>query len=594
MWIFYFLMKNAPLIRIAGYSGFILVLIYLFYFLKKVDVSLIYYWQQSVPLSFGESIRFPGGLSDLLGDWFLELLTFPFWGSVAVALLVLTVFLSLHVIFRQEKTNPAYFALMLAALIPFILLFTHYRFPAGLILSFVTGLLLAAIQSLYAPRKLLSRSILSFITGMIVYLVSGVAGLIVLFLVILIQSKKSRDLISALPPLIIPLLYMPFDLSNTIKSAYLGSFLISEFNVLSPVFYFTLGTPLLLFATFTALNHLFSKFPIKRPLLLSGISITLVIVMLALSSNASFNEREKDAYTIVRAGLQKDVETVIELTGRLAKISNLEQFEFNRALYRSDQFLEKLFQYPQPWGEKGLFLEGDISCPVAIHISDFNLELGFANETRHWATEAQMGFMRHPIVLKNLVISYLAMGKTDAALKYLNVLSGSRLYREWCDQIQNIIETDKVLEDPRIQAFLANNPEVNFFCSSSDPTRKILDFFNNNPDNHMAFEYLIGSYLMQHEVGKVVSYLPKFKELGYKKLPRSIEEALMIYATSPKADLSKVKGYSASPETLKDFRDLSKLMSGEDARSVKKQRAIKYENTYWYYILFTSPYASKK
>lgn len=587
-------MKKTSLIPFVAYSGVLLVLSYLFYFLRKVDTSLIYYWQQSVPLSVGESIQSPGGLSNLMGDWLLESLTFPVGGSIAAALILGIILLSLQIIFRQNKNIYTGFALILAALIPFILLFAHYRFPAGLLISTATGLLFAAIHSLYTPRNLLARSIYNFIAAILVYIFSGVAGLLVLFQVIVIGSKKFRELSAALPLLIVPLLSLPFDLSMNIKTAYLGSFLISEYNVLSPVYYLALSTPLLLKACFIGLNYMSSRFSAKRPLLLIAVSIAMVFVVLALSGAASINEREKDAYTIVRAGLQKDVETVIELTSKQANSSNLEQFEFNRALYRSGQLLEKLFQYPQPWGEKGLFLEGDISCPVAIHMSDFNMDLGFANETRHWATEAQMGFMRHPIVLKNLAISYLAIGKPSAALKYSNVLSGSGLYKEWCNQINEMIENNTSLEDPRIQSFLSNNPELNFFCSTSDPTRKILDFFNSNPDNLMAFEYLIGSYLMQHEVGKVISYLPRFKDLGYKKLPRAMEEALLIYATSPKADLSKIKGYSASQETLGKFRDLTKLMSGEQARSVKMQRAIKYEDTYWYYILFTSPYASKK
>lgn len=205
-----------------------------------------------------------------------------------------------------------------------------------------------------------------------------------------------------------------------------------------------------------------------------------------------------------------------------------------------------------------------------------------------------MGFMRHPIVLKNLIISYIAMGNNEAALKYLRVLSGSGLYKDWCDQIREMIENNTSKEDSRIQAFLINNPDVNFFCSTTDPTKKLLDFFRCNPDNKMAFEYLIASYLLQHEVGKVVAYLPKFREFGFEKLPQAIEEAMLIYATSPKANRSLLKGYSTSPKVLEDFRDLSKLMSGTEKRAEKMKMAAKYKNTYWYYILFTSPHVSTK
>jgi len=588
------LMKKVSPINIAGISGFFIILVYLFYFLKRVDVSLIYYWQQAIPPSFGEVILSPGGLSGLLAARFLEFLTLPFWGSMAVALLVLSAGLSLQVIFRQNKINPAYHPLIMAALFPFILLFAQYRLPAGLVMSIVTALLLAAIQSLYSPRSLLSGSIFNFFIGILVYFVSGIAGLIILFQGIIINTKKVKELVMVLPLLIIPLLYLPFDLSNTLKSAYQGSFLISEYNALYPVFYFSLFSPFMLLVTFICLEFIFSRLTIKRPLLLSGISIVLVLAVLVLSSMSSINERERDAYIIVRAGLEKDVETVIEIRGKQANISNLEQFEFNRALYRSGQLLDKLFFYPQAWGEKGIFLEGDISCPVAIHISDFNLDLGFANETKHWASEAQMAFIRHPFILKNLVISYIAQGKTEAALKYLRVLSGSRLYKEWCDQIHKRIADNTILEDRRIKSLINNNPEVNFFCSTTDPTRKLLYFYRSNPDNKMAFEYLMASYLLQHEVGKLAPYLPRFEEFGYEKLPKAIEEAMLIYATSPKADLQLVKGYNASPKTLQDFRELSKLMSGEGQKAEKFQRASKYENTYYHYLLFTSPNASKE
>ena len=58
-------------------------------------------------------------------------------------------------------------------------------------------------------------------------------------------------------------------------------------------------------------------------------------------------------------------------------------------------------------------------------MSDFYADMGSANESRHWANESHMVFMRHPIVLKQLILSYLALGKQDIAAKYLGVLSQS-------------------------------------------------------------------------------------------------------------------------------------------------------------------------
>ncbi len=590
-------MKRATFPSIAGYSGLILILVYLFFFLREVDISLIYYWQQTIPISFGESIQSPGGFSGLLGELFLELLTRPFLGSISVALLVLAVFFSLRVIFRQAKNLPAYYTFLLAALIPFILLFAQYRLPAGLTMSLAMGLLLSAIHSLYSPRKLLALIAYNVVSGIIIYHFAGVAGLSVLFQVIVIQlvlSKKYRELVSVLPLLIVPIFYLPFNLSDTLKNIFLGSFLISEYNDIFPILYVSLFSPFLLLLGLMFMKYVWKRFTLKQSLFLSGTGSILVIVVLFFSSKASINERDRDGYRILQAAFSKDYKEVVELTGKQQNISKLEQFEFNRALYQTGQLLDRLFHYPQPWGEKGIFLEGELSCPNALHISDFNFDLGFANETKHWATEAQMGFMRHPIVLKHLAISYIALGKNDAALKYVRVLSGSRLYKVWCDQVRAMIENNTAMEDGRIQSFIINNPKVDFFCSTQDPTRKILDYYRANQDNKMAFEYLIASYLLQHEVGKVVPYLPKFEQLGYTKLPKAVEEAMLIYVTSPKADKRLVDGYSAGQKTVEDFKDLSRLMSSNAGRDEKMMKAAAYKNTYWYYILFSSPYASSK
>ncbi|HDS06585.1 MAG TPA: hypothetical protein ENO05_03065, partial [Bacteroides sp.] len=75
-------------IRIAAYTGFFLILVYLLWYLRQVDLSLVYYWQQSVPLPFGDSLAVPGGVAAFLGDWFLETLAGPLKGSIFVILIV--------------------------------------------------------------------------------------------------------------------------------------------------------------------------------------------------------------------------------------------------------------------------------------------------------------------------------------------------------------------------------------------------------------------------------------------------------------------------------------------------------------------------
>ncbi len=589
-------MKQTTAIRISGYTGFILTLAYLFWFLRTVDLSLIYYWQQTIPLSFADYLPVPGGVSDFLGERFLEFLTRPLPGILGVALLVAIVFFSLHLLFRRVKESPLFFILLLAALIPFIMLFAHYRLPAGLVMSLATGLLLAALHSLYAPRKLVAGSLYNFITAIVVYLVAGAAGLYILLQAVIIKavlSKRYLELVTALPLLIVPVLYLPLDLSYTLKHAYLSSFLISKYDELPHILYFSLFSPLLFLLLYAWLDYLLSRFTLKWSILISGPGIIVVMAALYFSSRAAINEQEQDAFKIYQAGFRGEWAEVIRLTSGRGQINQLVQYEVNKALYHTGQLLDNLFQYPQQYAEKGLFLEGNASIRIAIHMISFYYDMGYANEARHWANEAQIGLMRHPVVLKNMIMTYTAIGNHAAALKYLRVLSGSRLYREWCDRVRVMIENNTAGDDLAIQAFIQNDPKVDFFAQTRNPTAKLTAFYVNNPENQMAFEFLIASYLLQHKLGNVAVHLPTFRKFGYGRLPRAVEEAMLVYITRTPESKLPVAGYSVSQRSWEEFQDFSRLMSSTRDRDERIIKVSKYRNTYWYYITLSSPYATK-
>jgi hypothetical protein len=576
----------------------ILVLIYMFRFLQQVDISLIYCWQQTIPLPFTSYLHYPGGISDLLAARLLELLALPYWGSIVVALLVVIVFFSLLLIFRRMKDNPLYFTALLLALVPYMILFAHYRLPAGVITGLTAGFLLAALQSLYSPGRSVSRSGYYFIAGVVVYFVAGAPGLIILVQVALIEivlQKRTLELASVLLPLlIIPLCFMAlFDAVYTLKYAYLGAFIIQGYE-LPGIFYITLCSPLLILLVCYGISSLFSRFVVKNPALVSGTGIIMALVVLFFSLKAGINENERIILSVAKASFDEDWEKVLQLTEGRHVGNRVVQFEINRALYHTGRLLDDMFHYPQEFGEEGLFLEYNYASSVAIHMSKFYSDLGFVTEARHWANEAHIGFMRHPLVLQQLVKTYIAMGNQVIALKYLRILSGSRLYRDWCGRTLKMIEDGKALEDPEIQFYIANNPEIDYFASTKYPTEKLLAFYHCNRDNRMAFEYLIASYLLQHELGKVVNRLQGFRDLDYKKLPDAVEEAMLIYVTKTKEENPKLADFAVNVRKLEEFRDFSrKVLDGKTKRE-GMEKASEYRNTYWYYVLFTSPHTSQR
>jgi len=539
----------------------------------------------------------PGGVSRFFAGLFLEFLSKAFSGILAVVLLLGMVSFSHYHIFRKFRNNPLFYTLLIAALIPYILLFTHYRLPFELVMSVSSANLLAMFFSLYLPRSMVGRVVFNFIVAIIIYMLTGVPGLLVLLQVIIIQlafSKKYLELITLLPLLLVPLLYLPFNEAFTLKQAYLGPFLVSQYSEIPLEFYFTIATPLLLLLAFSGLNFALSKRTLKAPMIFSAGGMVIVLVALVLSTNGSFEERERNAYGILQAGFNQEWDKVIQLSEQAGSVNILMQFEANRALYHSGLLLENMFHYPQGFGEQGLFLDAIFSSQVAIHTAAFYYDLKFANETRHWATEAQMVLVRHPVVLKQLIKSCIAIGYKETAMKYLRVLSGSRLYREWCDDIYLMLESNNEGEDADIKSFRSNNPDVDFYAGVKDPVLKLSNFYISNRGNNMAFEYLVAAYLLQHNLGAVVNLLPEFVNQGHEKLPKALEEALVIYLAKTGRNIYGMDDYPISERTVERFTDFSKLVEKGRNRAERMAMVSKYKNTYWYYIVFSSPYAAKK
>jgi len=590
-------MKKLTPISFTGYLGLLLTLIYLFFYLKKVDITLIYFWQQSVPLSFGDSFRIPGGVSKLLADLFLELLHEPVRGSLTIVLLAGILLFSFYQIFKEFRSHPFFYPLLAAALIPYVLQFTHYRLPAGLILSVSTGIVLGMLINLRSSTGLAVSLLINFLAAISIYWIAGVPGLLVFFQLIIIRallSKRYAEALAIVPVVLLPLVYLLFSHAITIKQAYIGPFLVSVTSEIVTEFFATLASPLLLLLILSILSYVLPERSPNVSLVYTAGGTGLILAALILASQASFEESEKDAYGILKASSQGEWEKVIRLTEQQTSVNKLLQFEANRALYHSGILLEKMFSYPQTFGERGLFLDGIFSSHVAIHTAAFYYDLKFANEARHWATEAQMLLVRHPMVLKQLVMSCVAIGHHQTALKYLEVLSGSRIHRDWCDRIQTMLHNNTEGEHPDINSFRFNNPAIDFFAGVNDPVVKLRNFYLNNRSNHMAFEFLVAGYLLQHNIEAVISLLPEFKIHGYKQLPQAVKEALMIYLAKTERSIPELADYPMDQGTKAKFTDFSLLMGQGKSRAELMTAASKYRNTFWYYIVLSSPYATKK
>ncbi len=266
--------------KVIAYTGLLIWVAWLIFYLRQVDISLIYYWQQTVPLILVESLEYPGAFSKLLATRFNEWLTMPFWGTMAIITVFSLTYLLLRRIFKRYGENPLFQPLLLASIIPFVLMLASYRLPMELSFALFTGLMIAGLFTLYSPGKLYLRMVYIFTTGIFTYLLAGPVGLMVFLQVCIIQSMQHRkytQLIAALPLLLlIPFTYLLYHPAITIKQAYLGSFIISKYDEIPATYFISLSIPLVLLILFQGSGRLFSKAGEKRMLWLEGIGLSLV------------------------------------------------------------------------------------------------------------------------------------------------------------------------------------------------------------------------------------------------------------------------------------------------------------------------------
>jgi hypothetical protein len=105
----------------------------------------------------------------------------------------------------------------------------------------------------------------------------------------------------------------------------------------------------------------------------------------------------------------------------------------------------------------------------------------------------------------------------------------------------------------------------------------------SNPNHRMAFEYLMAYYLMDLDLKKAMACLPVLDHFSYAHLPRSYEEALLLYqvVTGVQVDL---KGHSVRAETAARFSQFASALRKAEGK-VEGQTAItdSFGDTYWYY-----------
>ncbi|UCH13971.1 MAG: hypothetical protein JSV22_12810, partial [Bacteroidales bacterium] len=112
----------------------------------------------------------------------------------------------------------------------------------------------------------------------------------------------------------------------------------------------------------------------------------------------------------------------------------------------------------------------------------------------------------------------------------------------------------------------------------------------------MVFEYLMAYYLLSNEIGNFVNKLSYLRDLGYRQIPRTYQEALLVYVTGKNIKKVNLGGYSISKNIAERYRDYAGIVMKykNDLQSAREELYREHGNTYWYYLHFISPVTTKR
>lgn len=579
-----------------------------FYYLLIYNPSLYYHYHQPIflfdKIYIKEFLSYPGGPVECIAQFLFQFFRFNLLGSLIISALLVSIFIIVYKLIK--KIGDFKYSLILSFLPVAFLLIIQNQYNVPLL---ITVKYLLALVFYFAYVKLSNRHKVFFIfLSFLIYYISG--GWAYLFLIVLCslhellfreeRKKYVYTGINVLVYLIYPYIAARYLFLISLKEAYLY---IAPYEIYYEPFLFKPGLcfylafisfPVVQIGLFLFLKYFKNKIKNRNKSLLRAHSILaqsiFIIILGVLVLAVSLNRSEEKKIQIDCFALQEQWGKILLLSNKIDDYDRMVNFNVNRALYNTGQLLDNLFVYPQLLGTDGLFVTKIIASQCAIPASDLYFDLGHIKASQVMAYEGQTKFKYNPRILKRLAMTNMIDGEYVVARKFLDLLDKSILHKKWAEYYEKYLYDKSLIKtDSLIQLKRSQRPDVDFFIDNVTPKHDLVNMLKKKNKNKMAFEYLMAYFLLEGRLENLVRNLDKFKDLGYKKYPRHIEEALLLYSILAPSKKFKID-YRINPSTVERFKQFSTILSKCESEAEAKRTLEKnFKDTYWYYVRYLNP-----
>jgi len=571
------------------------------------------------------SLDLPGGFVEYVSGFLSQGFYYSWLGTIIIVISALC----LCELSRRHLLIAGYARATLLASVPAVIIFlvySRYKHPLPVCLTVSLGLLCSLLFEIIPSRRSVIRASAYCLMAAVIFWLSGTGGLSVFLLMTVIYAifihRDWRLTIPAplasfavvwgmteflflIPPQKAFLILTPVSPALTADMNIFLRVLIVLLYGFVPLSVVLMFLGRMVFSRMAKNRKIRSKSKKgKKGLNAAGqkkFSLTIIrktvitavpVVLMAAGLYFSYDRMRKPFVLTNDYALRKQWNNILKLARSLPRGKTNVYFNHDivRALYHTGRLPYDLFRYPQT--PHGLLLthEKKESCLTQLKLCDIFMEMGQVNIAERLASEILSTKGQFGNAIEKLAWINIIKGQTETARIYLNALKKNLIYRKNAEKLlialNNNFTPDQAAYIDRIRSYMLEQGHKGIVKESVE--QMLLELLVHNPNNKMAFEYLMACYLLTRQVDKIVTNMERLHNLGYQEIPTLYEEAILIYFGSQrqKVDLKKFNIKHETFERYMRFVQLRNAMQPRNRQAVLRRLVVEFGSSYFFYFTF--------
>lgn len=244
------------------------------------------------------------------------------------------------------------------------------------------------------------------------------------------------------------------------------------------------------------------------------------------------------------------------------------QIMVNTALAFEQQLTERMFQFPQS-GMECLYPTDINDMLHPLLFADALYWMGLNDHAIHFYFESKAGnptYKGSCISYRNLAKCYIINEEYATAYKYIRKLEKTLFYKDLAKFYRQLVETNSTDNYQEFATIKSIKLKTNGLQAVENMASSFRNLIEENPQNYLAFEFLMGAHLLEGDIEGIIMDYDLGKNLGYRKMPKHIQEALIFYVQQKNGNINNL------PPQISD-----------DVRSRFAMKLIT-EDSYWNYL----------